>query len=69
MEAAQFKIGDKVKGKDHYDPNIYTIDKIREHKGYWIYSMEGQGWVDGWAWVAEWNIKRSESHEHNIKDS
>lgn len=60
MKVALFNIGDKVKRIDCDDPKTYTIYKIREHKGYWIYSMDGQGWVDGWAWVAEWNIKRSE---------
>jgi hypothetical protein len=60
MKAALFNIGDKVKHIDCDDPKTYTIDKIREHNGYWIYSMEGQGWKDGWAWVAEWNIERSE---------
>ena len=58
MNSPLFKIGDKIKRIDCYDPKEYIIDKIREHKGYWIYSMDGQGWKDGWAWVAEWNIKR-----------
>lgn len=57
MHTPLFNIGDKVKRIDYHDPKEYTIDRIREHKGSWIYSMEGQGFKDGWAWVAEWNIE------------
>ena len=60
MTPPLYNIGDKVTRIDCDDPKTYTIDKISEHRDYWIYSMEGQGWSDGWAWVAEWNIKRSE---------
>ena len=58
IDKAQYNIGDKVTRTDCDDSKIYTIDKIREHNGYWIYSMGGRGWVDGWAWVSEWNIER-----------
>ena len=43
MKAALFNIGDKVNRIDCDDPKIYTIDKIREHNGYWIYGMAGLG--------------------------
>ena len=56
MNEATFKIGDEVKRTDYSDPKIYTIDKIREWRGDWIYSMVGQTYADGWCWVAEWNI-------------
>jgi len=58
MNAPLYKIGDKVKRIDCDDTTEYTIDKIKKLKDSWIYSMEGQGWADGWAWVFEWNIKR-----------
>jgi len=53
MEAALYNIGDKVTRIDCDDPKKYTIDKIREHKGYWIYSMGSTGTVkEGWAGIA-----------------
>jgi hypothetical protein len=53
----QYKIGDKFKRSDHYDPKIYTIDKLALWRDEWIYSAEGQGWIDGWAWISEYNMK------------
>lgn len=56
---SRFQIGDKVKRTDYYDDEkIYEIDRIREHNGANIYHMVGQGWAQGWAWVAEWNIQK-----------
>ena len=58
MNSPIFSIGDWFKRADYYDPKTYTIDKIREWRGHWIYHAVGQGWVDGWAWIAEYNMKK-----------
>ena len=57
MNESKYKIGDEFKRSDHYDPKTYTIDKIREWRGIWIYHAVGQGWAQGWAWIAEFNMK------------
>lgn len=55
--APQYKIGDKFKRSDFYDPKIYTINKVALWKNEWIYGAKGQGWVDGWAWISEYNME------------
>lgn len=60
MKPSLFKIGDKVKRVDHPDQKTYIINKISVWKNGWIYGVIGQGWSDGWAWVSEFNIERSE---------
>ena len=60
MNEAMFKIGDKVKRSDHHNNDkVYEIDKVRFHNGAHIYHCAGQGWAQGWAWVAEFNIKKA----------
>jgi hypothetical protein len=54
-----FAIGDTVKRTDyHNDGKVYTIDQVREWNGALLYHMVGQGWAQGWAWVAGWNIEK-----------
>lgn len=61
MDEPKFNIGDKFKRTDIDDNDkIHTIDKISKSRGGWIYGAEGQGWADGWAWVAEFNIVTAE---------
>ena len=43
MKSALFNIGDKVNRIDCDDSKTYTIDKIREHNGYWIYGKSDHG--------------------------
>jgi len=54
-----FNIGDKVQRTDFTEQKTHTIEKIREHRGNWIYSMDGQGWGGGWLWVDECDIRVS----------
>lgn len=59
MNQPRFQIGDKVKRIDYQDNDkVYMIEKIREYRGTNIYHMLNQEWVQGWAWVAEWNIEK-----------
>jgi len=56
-----YKIGSKVKRTDIYDTKTYVVEKIRYWKGEYIYQMENQTWVDGWAWAPEMFLKFSEA--------
>ena len=57
MNEPMYKIGDKFKRSDYYDPKTYTIDKIKEWRGAWIYHAIGQGFTQGWAWIGEYHMK------------
>lgn len=60
MNAPLFSIGDKVQRTDYNnDEKVYEIDKVRFHNGAYIYHCTGQGWADGWAWIAEHNMKKA----------
>ena len=62
MNAPIFSIGDQFKRSDHYNEGkIYTIDRIIEHNGTWLYHAVGQTWVNGWNWIAEFNMKKVEA--------
>ena len=57
MNPPKYKIGDTVRRTDIIEHKTHTIEYVAWHQGGWIYSMERQGWGEGWAWVSESDIE------------